>query len=844
MYEWNQKRNWVMVVILFIFIFSMGLRINAPRADLPSHITFSGSILTDEGNQCHNSRAKALYGEWYPDDWRITNYNPVLPYIKYTFFKLFGVGITQLRLVSFLFAFLTLAFLYLTLRSYLHPNHRFALLGTLLLGCNFFFVMYNKIATFETAITFWVVLCFYFLEKYRSKNKSIFLVLSGAAAFMGFVFKSIMAYLVPLPFAACLLICLFPKDAERRSLATGFRNLLLVGAGVLVVAVPWYLFHYLPNKAWIISAPGKFMGNLMLPHSLDKAWQNFLAFNWKSQLYKIPVIWLGALLYIPLFSRRVLRKRVRLTEAAIVLFFLAHTFMFFFMSYRPTRYFVPLIPAMVLMTVLLFKRFVYGSDENLEIRRGMTDGVLYVLDVLWLTVASAFCFLPLISRYIYTFDVPRISLVYLSAAAVLVGIYYLFKNTYRRWIWKRPDFRFFTIPLLLFMVGTSIYISLSYYWQWNREKTFSIRDMSLELEEKLEDAYIGGMTAPAAVLENRHKALWLYPNFVNWDRDTFKKYPLSHALLGTDVSREIFHFFNRWPVRMSHAALQKVYHIKDYFLHFYSFKNPYISEAKQLEGAGGKIRLTAVNPTEAAVTVRVGRMVFASPPGEGTSAQLPLEAVKGKAEHSLPPGTSFIDMELPPVPGTAEPADANAPVTGTVFYFLDYSHPFSRDRLRYEGEMFRYKTGDNERTLAASSDGVRRFLAGSHAPGFMAYGPAVPYGKGIIKVHFKMAFSNLKSKLRPLCRVDIFSHRAGKPVAEKGIKSSDIKRSKKGLFSLSAVLTGTDTLEFRVKAQPLADITLDYVDLEYVQGIFVDWKKEKEERKKRKGKKRRRRKTA
>ena len=73
-------------IIILILLFSFGLRIYAPTADLPADISFSGSIYTDEGNQCHNSRSKILYDEWYPDDWRISNYNPVVSFIKYIIF--------------------------------------------------------------------------------------------------------------------------------------------------------------------------------------------------------------------------------------------------------------------------------------------------------------------------------------------------------------------------------------------------------------------------------------------------------------------------------------------------------------------------------------------------------------------------------------------------------------------------------------------------------------------------------------------------------------------------------------------------------------------------------------
>ena len=122
MIEKHQKKLGIAAAVI-ILLFSIGLRINSPKADLPSHITFSGSILTDEGNQCHNSRSKALYNEWYPDDWRITSYNPLLPYMKYAIFKIFGVGLWQLRSISFIFAFLSLLLFFLTLKSYYFLGH-------------------------------------------------------------------------------------------------------------------------------------------------------------------------------------------------------------------------------------------------------------------------------------------------------------------------------------------------------------------------------------------------------------------------------------------------------------------------------------------------------------------------------------------------------------------------------------------------------------------------------------------------------------------------------------------------------------------------------------------------
>jgi len=791
---------------VFILLFSIGLRINAPTADLPSHITFSGSILTDEGNQCHNSRSKALYGEWFPDDWRITNYNPILPYIKYGIFKLLGVGLFQLRLVNTIFAFFSLLFFFLTLKSYFRHNYKFALLGTLLLGINFLYLMYNKIGTFETSITFWVILTLYFLEKYRRGRKGVFLLLAGASTFMAVIFKSIMIYILPLPFAACILGHFFGPGEKKIPLKKIAQHIFFILVGVLILFIPWYLFHYLPNKEWIISAPGQYMGNLMFPRGLDIAFHNFLTFPWKDQFYKIPIVWLSAILYIPLFFRRLLGKKLSLTETGYTLFFFAHTAVFLVMSYRPTRYFIPVIPAMVFMTIVLFERWYTGSQEEIPSHGPVGKSVLFIVDTLWLSMAAYFCLIPLYSRYIKTIPLPRLSVYYFIASALLVSSGYFIAHIYRKFVWKRLNFKSILVPLIILMATLCLYINMKYYWNWNAEKTYTVRDISRELGEKLENAYIGGMTSTVAVLENRHKALWLYPNFVNWDKHTFEKYPLTHALLGTDVSREIIHFFDRWPERMNRAALLKVYPIKDYFLHLYSFVDPYIKDCQRVDEQN--YRLLVVNPSKRIIKAKV----LWGPGAVFQKSPWPPEA-KNKISIKLNPGENSIVVTL---------ENAAKRNDDSMLFFLDYSHPFSEAPLRYEGENFPGKTGSNRNVSSASNGAVRYFDPGKNPAGFLSYGPAVPYAGGFLIADFKLTFDNLKTKLRPLCRLDIYSHQDKGPVTQKLIKASDIKKNKNGIYRLSIEIPQAKTLEFRVQTEKWADISFDYIDVTYYQGYFKE----------------------
>lgn len=784
---------------------------NAPRADLPSHITFSGSILTDEGNQCHNSRGKALYDEWHPDDWRITNYNPILPYIKLTFFKLFGVGMLQMRLISHLFALFSLIFFLLTLKSYFKEDIIFALLGGLMLAVNFFYVMYNKIGTFETSITFWVILTIYFLERQRVKPNRLNLVLAGASAFMGFIFKSIMAYLLPMPFVAVLLMNLWGQQSD---LKIGLKNCLkktltdmaFVLAGVLVLMLPWYVLHYLPNREWIISAPGQYMGGLMFPRGLENAWHNFLTFPWKDQFYKTPVLWVSILLYLPVFYRRLLKRKATLTETGVVLFFFAHTFLFFVMNYRPTRYFVPLLPVMVFMTVMLFKHW-YGlakqsnNDAPATSYNTFERILLFAIDSLWLAATAYFCLVPLLGRIFPGLPQPGPSFFYILVAMVLVAAGYflkkIFRNPVKKLLTPTPVTAFLAVAVLM-----SLIFNLGYYLQWHNTKTYTVRDISRELGEKLEDAYIGGMTSCVAVLENTHKALWLYPNFVNWQADTLKKYPLTHALLGTDVSREIHHFFNQWPQLMKRAGLQKVYFIKNYFLHLYSFNEPYIKEYQK--AAEGPARVTVINPSKKNIEVNLGSI-------QCVKDRNALRFIRADKIYELAPGENTFEETLPH--------------QGDIVY-LDHAHAFGTvgTPLVYEGEIFPGKTGINKPYANASNGSVRYFDGKAHKPGYIAYGPAVPFGPGVIAVDFKLAADKLKSKLRPLCIIDIYSHQAKAPVAELEIKPSAIKKATKpgetfAVFRLVHLVKQSEILEFRVRATGSGDVLLDSANLFYYQGF-------------------------
>jgi len=792
----NKKRELIFTAAaVLIIIAAFSLRIYSPRSDLPPDISISGSIYTDEGNQCHNSRSKALYGEWFPDNWKITNYNPVVPYLKLMIFKGFGVGLVQVRSVTFLFALLSLIFFYLTVRSYF--DRWLSLAGIALLGFNFLFIMYNRIGTFETPMIFWMILAVFFIEKYRVTGKMIYPVLSGISAFMAFVFKMTGAHMIPVPVTALILALIFVPEEK-----LGERKKTAAAAGWMIAAVAvsfafWMLVFYLPNREWIKSAPGSYIGNQMFPKSMEQALGNILAYNWKEQFYKMWVVWAGAILYLPVFFRRLLDKRSDITESGAVLFLLSHTSALMIMNHRPTRYLIAAIPPMVLLTLLLFRYFLAPKRESVS--RGMPKKFsILIADVLWLGLSLYYCFLPLMERIgIRPLPVelsPRLFLVSLGAVLFFRFSVYLIRRL-RNGDLCFPRFAAFAVSMLMMV---SLFINMKYYHYWNRDRTQYVYDIAEDLDRKIEEGHIAGLTAPVAVLESNHRSLFLYPDFVHWGKDTLDRYAVTHALLA-NFNFEISNFFGQWPEKMKNALLLNAYNVKDQFLHLYSMSDPVITRAERIDDEN--LELSVLNNGRDRA-IRVGIMEF--------DQNVPSEERILPGEFKVNRGINTLRIE--------------AHFTGNEKLVYIQKKNWPRN-FRYEAEKFPRKRGRVIREPRASGRHLRFFNSSTDREGFMACsinGRFIPWAEGYMNAGFFLRFDRFKSRIRPLAVIDIFNNTLGSPVSSKALKKRDISGEGFRKYSLHYKIREVSDIEFRVMAKKTADIYYDYLELEYVQGKFVD----------------------
>ncbi len=356
------KRDTFSYLILLIFVLLFGLRLVHITADPPIDLSWSGGLFFDEGALAHNARNKVLFGEWEMDDWNDFYYSPILTYIKWGIFSLFGVGLTQVRLVPVVFSWLTLGMLYLALRITLTRSA--SILGVVLLGFNYIFLMYNRIGLTETPFVFFAVLTLYFwqrgLHKDSFRHAGWYMFFSGVSCFTVHIFKTIF-YFLPVPLTALILFWLISGNSTKRKRLLGLSGCFL--AGMVITAAIWLVVFYYPNYD-VIHQAGTYVKALSIPYSLKNFLENVMRTPFFSLFLQTPVILilsLGYLLYLIylLFHHR---GNVQSLDIFVSLWFLAHFFFFIGYSYRPTRYYVPIIPPMAVLATLGTLRMVQVKE--------------------------------------------------------------------------------------------------------------------------------------------------------------------------------------------------------------------------------------------------------------------------------------------------------------------------------------------------------------------------------------------------------------------------------------------------------------------------------------------------
>jgi 4-amino-4-deoxy-L-arabinose transferase-like glycosyltransferase len=151
-----------------------------------------GIVWHDEGAWVHNARNQALWGTWRTDAWNPVFVAPVFTALEYASFVTLGVGTWQARVVPAVSGLVAVAALMIGL--HVLAGRRAAVIGGLLLGTNYAFVMWNRAALMESTMTAFMVVAW--MAWVLSERRAAWGLVAGLAAVAAFFTKAAAAFFI------------------------------------------------------------------------------------------------------------------------------------------------------------------------------------------------------------------------------------------------------------------------------------------------------------------------------------------------------------------------------------------------------------------------------------------------------------------------------------------------------------------------------------------------------------------------------------------------------------------------------------------------------------------------
>jgi hypothetical protein len=338
------------IIIGILLIYILFARFYALEADVPTSLTNFQAPSTDPPVYTSYARNIVLHGDaqpYGPERYILFVYSlPTL--LSSVLFKIAGTGRLQSNLYASLMNIIALAFFFLML--YRSRLKRFALIGTILLGVNFVFLMYNRLPFLEnTALTMTVAGSYFLFSK--SSRRSLFIagLFYGVSAF--FV-KMLSGFILP----AALIYLAIDSNYEHKDIKRTVNRSLIIISGFIFIALLWLFAVYLPNEAavneYLSESTTSVYGRPFLFKSILLFIETVMRYGNDNYAFPtMPVVTFALMTFFILFFA-VRRRKTFLRELPPESWFFISWFVFgslavFPWNYRPLRYIPLFIPAIM-----------------------------------------------------------------------------------------------------------------------------------------------------------------------------------------------------------------------------------------------------------------------------------------------------------------------------------------------------------------------------------------------------------------------------------------------------------------------------------------------------------------
>jgi 4-amino-4-deoxy-L-arabinose transferase-like glycosyltransferase len=517
-------------LIFILILITVGFRIIQLKADPPANFCWSGGYFADEGYWSHNARNSVLFKEARPDGWDARIVSPIFAYFQALIFRLFGVGIVQVRIIGILSGIFIALITFQFFRKQFDPSLSF--LAAVLVAVNYPLLVLARqgiIDPFSTVLAWGSILL-------ATNNRRAIVFLSGVLLTAACITKYLMIYAF-LPVA--LVLFLMPNR---------YKQIPWFVLGAFSLFLAWLALDYFPNKD-LLQSFSAYYSSQQSRQSWDliSLLSNLVHQPFYLYFMKSPVILFAGNLMIWFFILR--WKQAGLAERACMLWVITGILFFAFWRYRPFRYYTSLIPPLAGLAASSTLRWP-------DIREFLQKGKRRLL--LWIGLS-----LPILQAFFILFDqfssnpsIPKEVGVQIFDVIIFLGVSSLVVLFLLRRIFKLKW-------ILLVLMAGFLLSDMRNYLKWMVQPEYAAMEISQDLAERLDQAVLTGQWAPELVLENHHRAIPVWKSFVNSD-DPFQKFGITHMLLWRyPLGDEVEKFQTWYPEDFRKFHPVKTYTIKD-----------------------------------------------------------------------------------------------------------------------------------------------------------------------------------------------------------------------------------------------------------------------------------------
>ena len=535
----------IFIIILLILIFGVLQKIILLNND--SDENFSFGMFADEGYKSFNARNLFYFGDnfWHPQDeyigWHTRS--PVMTQIYYFSFKIFGVHLFSVRIVTILFYFFSMFIIYFICKTFYKPKKFFLIYIFLFFSFSYIYFLYSRIGFLEVPANLFLLVitfaCFSIIKQKRIKPIILYTILFIGGFLTVFFTKltsliSVVGILTGTIFAIIIISLKKKEDLKIEKKIKIFKTVFL--SAIVIFFLCFFLFTSIDTLRSLFYQSRPFNNPLSIFIQL---------FKMRTIAYNPIIFFLGAVysIYILLSftSSSKLRKIFDNEKANFILFdfIFALWFIISFLitiafEYHPTRYFLhSFIPLFFLSARVL--SLPKAQIKDIIKTKNISFKILIILISL-ITFTSVFFSISMslngftsVNEYLeygikslLQLDILQILYIFwpiVTGIIVIILAFIILKRIKPRILHMR------FILLSLFLI-----IQLGLYFNWFSNSGDDIYRISKELGEIIpKNEILAGDLAPSLGLENDLKTLYVsfvdeqfnFENLINIKPDNF-----------------------------------------------------------------------------------------------------------------------------------------------------------------------------------------------------------------------------------------------------------------------------------------------------------------------------------